>query len=254
MIYEFKVTLKDVGVPVWRTIQIDGNSSLYELHQLLQATFEWFDFHLHNFEVRRTDGKAVEGIEISSDDEFEEFESLFATEKYDEEIEILADWFIKVKDKMIYTYDYGDDWKHEIVLQKIVDRDEDALYPRCVDAKNLAPDEDSRGEVIIGEVDLEYEDTDELIEAINDDIGFEISGEQIENYWPQTLEKAKEFQQLKPWEVMNDEQIFAVEDPDTGEYLFCCVLGQAEELHGLAVYVGADGFFSLIDILNNEKS
>lgn len=255
MIFEFRITLKDVGIPVWRDVQIPGEASLYDLHQLIQSSFDWMDMHLHSFFVERRDGIKVERVEIEPADP-EEFESNVDTEKYIENEEIIADWFLKTKDKMTYVYDFGDNWEHEIVLSKIIEREDDAFYPRCMDAKNYAPPEDSRGEIIMGEVDLACEDTERLIDEINEEIRFTemTNAELTEDYWPKTLAKAKEFQQLKPWEVMTDEHIFAIEDPDTGEYLFCSVLGQAEEMYGLAVYVGADGFFTLIDSLSGMKS
>src|SRR5690625_4746696 len=260
MIYQFKVTLQNVGVPVWRVVQIDGNATFYDLHQLIQANFEWFDYHLHYFDVRRTDGESVEGIEITTDTTIDEFEVYYVSEKYDEKEEILADWFLKANDRMMYTYDVGDDWRHEIVLQKILIKEEGAIYPRCIDAKNIGPDEDSRGEVIAGEVDLEFEDTEELIADINEEVEFmelttqEYLDEEIIDYWPQTLAKAKEFHQLKPWELMTDEHIFAIEDPESDEFLFCSILGQADEMHGIAVYIGMDGFFTLMDSIANVKT
>ncbi len=248
MIYEFRITLKDVGVPVWRDVQISSDASLYDLHELIQNSFEWLDMHLYTFFVKKRDGKSVDGIEIVPDDP-EEFESIFDVEKHIDTEETIADWFLKVKDKMNYVYDFGDNWEHEIVLTKKIDQEDGAFYPRCIDAKNLTPDEDSRSEIIMGELDLEYDDSEELIAEINDEIRYmEMSDEVMsEDHWPKTLEKAKEFQQLKPWEVMTDEQIFAIEDPITGEYLFCSVLGQADEMYGLAVYIGADGLYSLLD-------
>jgi len=57
-------------------------------------------------------------------------------------------WFKKEKDKAFYTYDFGDSWEHEVVLEKVLERDPEAQYPRCTAARRLTPDEDSRGEVI----------------------------------------------------------------------------------------------------------
>ena len=49
MIYEFKVTLKDVGTLVWRVIQMDSNATFYDLHRVLQVVFDWDNYHLHSF-------------------------------------------------------------------------------------------------------------------------------------------------------------------------------------------------------------
>jgi hypothetical protein len=44
-----------------------------------------------------------------------------------------------------YTYDFGDDWEHEILVEKVLDRDEAATYPRCTSGKRAAPPEDCGG-------------------------------------------------------------------------------------------------------------
>src|SRR5690625_4556711 len=234
MIYEFRITLKNVGEPVWRDIQIAGNASFYDLHLVIQHTFDWMDSHLHSYFPTRRDGQRVERVEIAPDLS-EEIDSTFILNKYIETDEKIADWFLVTKDKANYIYDFGDHWEHEIVLRKILHREKDIIYPRCIDAKNLTPPEDSRGEVIMGEIDLEYNNSKALIAEINAELQLIESADVndaknvVKNPWPDTLAKTKEFLQLKPWEIMTDEHIFAVEDPQTGEYLFCSILGQAGE-------------------------
>ncbi len=46
-----------------------------------------------------------------------------------------------------YTYDFGDDWQHEITVEKLLDPDPDpdARYPALVDAKGACPPEDCGG-------------------------------------------------------------------------------------------------------------
>lgn len=50
------------------------------------------------------------------------------------------------------------------------------------------------------------------------------------------------FRDLAPWRWMDDEQVFGVEDPATGEIAWCCVLGGAGEIEGLVAYLGDAGF------------
>lgn len=57
MIYEFKITLTDVGVPVSRTIQIEKDTSFYEFHETLQVVFDWTNSHLFSFFMNVSDGK-----------------------------------------------------------------------------------------------------------------------------------------------------------------------------------------------------
>lgn len=49
------------------------------------------------------------------------------------------------KGQGIYTYDFGDNWEHDIVLEKILPPEEGVLYPRCITAvrrgKTIADDQ-----------------------------------------------------------------------------------------------------------------
>jgi Plasmid pRiA4b ORF-3-like protein len=47
--------------------------------------------------------------------------------------------------KVLYTYDFGDDWEHRIVLEAIVPADPGAAYPVCVAGKGACPPEDCGG-------------------------------------------------------------------------------------------------------------
>src|SRR5262249_9892724 len=49
------------------------------------------------------------------------------------------------KSKIRYTYDFGDDWEHDILVEKVLARDEAASYPRCTGGRRAAPPEDCGG-------------------------------------------------------------------------------------------------------------
>ncbi|GGJ87162.1 hypothetical protein GCM10007063_07090 [Lentibacillus kapialis] len=263
MIYEFKVSLKHVGVPVWRKIQIDGHATFYDLHRVLQVAFEWFDYHLHSFFVNRTNGERVEQMEITSEDTGDDaFVDLLGDRiTRQEKDEVVGDWLKEPYDKVMYVYDFGDDWHHEIVFNKKLKPEKGVSYPRCISAKNLPPEEDSREEVLTGGIDLTATDSKRLVQDVNDNIRFYLKDlltayEQPsaeKDSWHDVFVKAKEFQKLKPWEIMFDEHIFAVKDPKTNEWLYCSVLGGAGEMFGLAVYVGDKGYRSLVDTLTSKK-
>lgn len=262
MIYELKITLKDVGVPVWRKIQVDGNTTFYNLHRVLQVAFDWDNYHLHSFFADRTNGKRIDGLEITGEQQ-DDMTNLFGEQvSYKENDEILADWFKLSEDKVTYMYDFGDDWNHEIVLTKTLEPENGGSYPRCTGAKNRAPEEDTRGEVLMGEVDLTHPDEKQLLNDVNallqnqlqDILTLPDQPSSSDDYWQEVLTKAKEFQKLKPWEVMFDEHIFAVEDPVTQEHIYCSVLGGGDEMFGLAVYIGNDGYRSLMAAMTEDNS
>lgn len=61
------------------------------------------------------------------------------------------------------------------------------------------------------------------------------------NEWRELYRAAINFRDLAPWRWMTDDQVFGVQDPNSGEVGYCTVLGALKEVFGLAIYVGTDG-------------
>jgi len=51
----------------------------------------------------------------------------------------------RVNSKLRYTYDFGDDWDHDILVEKVLDREGTAAYPRCTGGRRAAPPDDCGG-------------------------------------------------------------------------------------------------------------
>lgn len=49
------------------------------------------------------------------------------------------------KFKFLYTYDFGDDWEHEILVEKVLPVVPDTRYPICLTGKRACPLEDCGG-------------------------------------------------------------------------------------------------------------
>jgi len=55
-IYQIKVTLKYSRPPIWRRIQVAGETTFHELHDILQRVMGWDDSHLEFIIGDRTYG------------------------------------------------------------------------------------------------------------------------------------------------------------------------------------------------------
>jgi hypothetical protein len=70
--------------------------------------------------------------------------------------------------------------------------------------------------------------------------------------WLSLYEAAVEYKQLECWKWLTDEHVFGVQHPVTGEVAYCCVLGNNEEMYGLAVYIGKIGLDGLLKMQSGE--
>lgn len=128
-IYQIKVTIKGSKPSIWRRLQVPATINLFELHQMIQAAMGWFNSHLHMF--------VINGVRYSIPDEDD-------WEPVNDEREVTLAAVGKGK-KVLYVYDFGDSWDHEILVEKILPAEAGAVYPRCTAGRRACPPEDVGG-------------------------------------------------------------------------------------------------------------
>ena len=127
-IYRFRVTLKGSDPLIWRRFQVP-DLTLGELHDVLQVVMGWQDSHMHQFIVNGT----YYGVVMSDD---------LAPDVEDEDGIRLGRVFTgRKKPHIVYEYDFGDNWEHEIVLEP----EPGFKYPRCVEGARACPPENCGG-------------------------------------------------------------------------------------------------------------
>lgn len=147
-IIQLKIKLKGSKPPIWRRIQVERSASFLQLHRIIQLVMGWTDSHLHEFCINgefitEKDKDIFNGlIENDFDDTFDDG---FGKGYYDSSKITLESLIDSEKQKFIYTYDFGDDWEHEIVVEKFLPRENTLQYPRCIDGKLNCPPEDCGG-------------------------------------------------------------------------------------------------------------
>jgi hypothetical protein len=60
------VTLESIRPPAWRRLEVDGATTLEDLHEVLQIAFGWTDWHLHQFVVDGIAYGAPDTVFVSS--------------------------------------------------------------------------------------------------------------------------------------------------------------------------------------------
>lgn len=66
--------------------------------------------------------------------------------------------------------------------------------------------------------------------------------------WKQLFDAAKQLKELAPWTWMLDSHLFGVQDPVSGQIVYCCVIGNLGEVLGIAAYLGTAGLETFIQI------
>ncbi len=70
--------------------------------------------------------------------------------------------------------------------------------------------------------------------------------------WRRLYQAATAFYKLAPWKWMQDDQIFGVKNPQSGEIGYCAVLGNIKEVFALLVYEGAEGYAGHLRMQSGE--
>jgi hypothetical protein len=151
-VYQIKVTLVGSKPPIWRRVLVASDTTLAGLHDVIQAVFGWWDSHLHEFIV----GETHYGQPHPEYD--------FWVTMYDEADFRLADIVPGEDFKFRYVYDFGDDWRHQVLVEKILPPDPEQDLPRCIKGRRACPPEDVGGiwgyenmlEVLADPTDEEY--------------------------------------------------------------------------------------------------
>ncbi|PIE88785.1 MAG: hypothetical protein CSA04_00105 [Bacteroidetes bacterium] len=158
-IFQVDVSLLNLDPVIWRQIEVPSNISLADFHLVLQKAMGWKNKRQHRF-VKETTFYAPTAELL--DEEYSCIEYKHVK---------LSDLLELDKDKIIYNYDFKDNWAHEIILEARKPAEEGATYPRILDGEGNCPPEGCGGvegfveilEVLDNPDHMDYEDTIEFL-------------------------------------------------------------------------------------------
>lgn len=156
MLYEIRVQLRDIKPPIWRILRVRPQTSLSRLHKILQRAMGWTNSHLHLFEI---DGKPYGEADFEWDFEVRDYRGMR-----------LDEIFAEGRTSLLYEYDLGDSWRHDITLLGMVEGEEGEKIA-CVAGARDCPPEDCGGvtgyyHLLEALADPEHEDHDMLLEWV----------------------------------------------------------------------------------------
>lgn len=158
-LFQFKITLLDIRPEIWRRIQTE-DCTLKRLHDHIQRAFGWEDYHLHQFRI------AGYLFAPPADDFFEPEPDM------QDEADFILSELLEIRPeraRWLYEYDFGDDWRHEIVFEGYPPRAPKTKYPLCLEGARACPPEDCGGpwgymNLLHVLADEEHPDHDDMLE------------------------------------------------------------------------------------------
>lgn len=128
-VHTIKVVLRGSRPPIWRRLEVPSGSTLLQLHDIVQGAFGWDGYHMWVFTTSLG--------EYGADDRDLGHHSAASKR--------LHDVAPHTGDRLRYTYDFGDDWEHDVLVEGITAAEPGIAYPRCLAGRRDCPPEDCGG-------------------------------------------------------------------------------------------------------------
>lgn len=129
-IFQLRISLAGVRPLVWRRALVPGGFTLDRVHRVVQHAMGWRDCHLHSFEV--------DGEQYGEPDPDGEL-------SLRDELDVRLDAVVGKGSRFHYTYDFGNWWEHDLVVEDVLLADPEGRYPDCADGERACPPEDIGG-------------------------------------------------------------------------------------------------------------
>lgn len=163
-IYQVRITLKGSNPRIWRRLLVPSDLSLNDFHKVIQTSMGWTNSHLHQFVKNKT-------FYTVRSPEAEDF--WYESNNVDYKGMVVSDLLKAENENIIYEYDFGDSWMHDVLLEKILPYDQKHQQPVCLDGAMNFPPEDVGGlpgfyQMLEALQDPQHEDYEEYMEWLGE--------------------------------------------------------------------------------------
>lgn len=130
-IYQLRVVLRDISPLIWRRVLLHSESSLADLHAVLQIAFDWTDQYIHRFHIHGKDyGRDHDGGIHFADDP---------------KAVPMTQFRFRPGERFRYLYNFTARWEADIRLEAVLESDPKRSYPVCTGGQRAAPPEGGAG-------------------------------------------------------------------------------------------------------------
>lgn len=167
---QLRISLESTKPEIYRQIQLSDQTTFFELHHIIQIAMGWSNSHLYEFKVDENTIGSTKYLDYGDDNILDDSDVT------------LESIVISENDVFKYEYDFGDSWKHKIIVEKSLTMDGITMYPICIGGQLCCPPEDCGGipgfytnlEIIKNKKDPEYKDTISWLGKKYDPLAFDI--------------------------------------------------------------------------------
>jgi hypothetical protein len=132
-IYQLKISMDGITPAIWRRFLVSSNITLDRLHDTIQIVMGWTNSHLHMFEIKE---------QIFGDQQADEFGEMGTLDETEYRLRKAIE---QEGQRLRYDYDFGDGWRHTVLLEKLLPPDPSMRLPICLKGKRACPPEDVGG-------------------------------------------------------------------------------------------------------------
>jgi hypothetical protein len=128
---------------IWRKIALREGQTLHDLHNIIFDAFDRDDEHLYSFFFPHAPGKFnLHKIhEVSTEYTYSlDGEGIEGNEAQNAAMTTIASLGLAEGQVFYYLFDFGDEWWHEITVEKTGGSADEGKYPRIIERKGGSPE------------------------------------------------------------------------------------------------------------------
>jgi len=134
-VIQLRVYLEKTKPVIWRRLRVSDQTTLFELHHIIQISFGWKNYHAYEFSHYGFLFGQATGYQMSPQ----------RGVMIDSKTITLESILVEERENLKYEYDFGDSWVHRVVVERFLKKDEIVKYPYCMSGKHTSPPDDCGG-------------------------------------------------------------------------------------------------------------